>query len=48
MFEYVITDKAYVERLERHYWMFKAVAKNEQGRRVQRKNRKRQKLRTVK
>ena len=48
MFEYVITDKAYVERLERHYWMFKAVAKNEQGRRVQRKNGKRQKLRTVK
>lgn len=48
MFEYVLTDLAYVERLERHYRMFKAVAKNEQKRRGQRKKRKRQNLRVVK
>ncbi len=48
MFEYVLTDGAYVERLERHYRMFKAVAKNEPERRGQRKKSKRQNLRVVK
>ncbi|MBA3713959.1 MAG: hypothetical protein H0W76_16135 [Pyrinomonadaceae bacterium] len=48
MFEYVLTDRAYVERLARHYRMFKVAAKNEQERSGLRQKRKRQKLRTVK
>ena len=48
MFEYVLTDQVYVERLERHYRMFKAAVQNESGQRGQRKKRKKPKLRVVK
>jgi len=47
MFEYVLTDRAYVERLERHYQMFKAAVQKEQGLRGQRERRKKPKLRAV-
>ncbi len=47
MFEYVLTDRAYVERLERHYRMFKAGGEDERGLRVQRKRSKKPKLRVV-
>ena len=48
MFEYVLTDRAYVERLKRHYRMFKAAVRNERGRSGRRKKEKAPKLRVVK
>ena len=47
MFKYVLTDQAYVERLKRHYTMFKAAIQDEQKLKGQRKKRRKRKLRVV-